>query len=193
MKTNTLLIIIIILLTILIGLLFYLFVGQDKKQDTHHTELTTQVEHSKEQVVDKIGQSEQQIIHHIDQELDFKNEEKLAELKQIAFDHESIQLANSAISHLKIEMQMYLADRGQLPTSLADLNLPPNWTPSSKLKSVELAYNAVVTITIDNETTKGTLIFTPTIHQESYIDWQCTTPNIRDIGLHLPTCEYTGQ
>lgn len=55
MKTNTLLIIIIVLLTILIGLLFYLFVGQDKKQDTHHTELTTQVEHSKEQVVDKIG------------------------------------------------------------------------------------------------------------------------------------------
>lgn len=193
MKTNTLLTIIIVLLVILIGLLFYLFVGQDKKQDTQHTELTTQVTQSKEQVVDKIGQSEQQIISHIDQELDFKNEEKLAELKQIAFDYESIQLANSAISHLKMEMQMYLADRGQLPTSLAELNLPHNWTPSSKIKSVTLDSRSVVTITIDNAQSKGTLIFTPSIHQESYIDWSCATPDIKEIGLHLPTCEYTGQ
>lgn len=156
--------IIIVLLTILIGLLFYMFSGQAEKQ----------------------------AINHIEQELSIKNDEKMAQLKQIAFDHESIQLAQSAISHLKMEMQMYLADRGQLPTSLADLNLPPNWTPSSKLKLVELAYNAVVTITIDNETTKGMLIFTPSIHQDSYIDWQCTTPDIKDIGLHLPTCSYTG-
>lgn len=165
MKTNTLLAIIIVLLVVLIGLLFYLFSGQ----------------------------AERRAIDHIEQELNAKNDEKLAQIKQIAFDHESIQLAQSAISHLKMEMQVYLADRGQLPTSLAELNLPNNWTPSSKIKSVELGNNSVVTIKIDNAQSKGTLIFTPSIHQESYIDWQCTTPDIKDIGLHLPTCEYVGK
>ncbi|AWY20763.1 pilin [Moraxella bovis] len=83
-------------------------------------------------------------------------------------------------------------DRGQLPTSLAELNLPSNWTPSSKIKSVTLDNHSVVTIKIDNATSKGTLIYTPTIHQDSYIDWQCTTPDIKDIERHLPTCSYTG-
>ncbi|MDO4897639.1 MAG: pilin [Moraxella sp.] len=165
MKTNILLTIIIILLLILIGSLFYLFGGQAEKR----------------------------AIEHIEQELNVKNDEKMAELKQIAFDHESIQLANSAISHLKMEMQLYLSNTGKLPTSLTDLNLPYNWTPSSKIKSVKLDNHSVVTITIDNTNSKGTLIFTPTIHQEHYIDWQCTTPNIKDIGLHLPTCAYTGK
>lgn len=90
---------------ILIGLLFYMFSGQAEKR----------------------------AINHIEQELSIKNDEKMAQLKQIAFDHESIQLAQSAISHLKMEMQVHLIDRGQLPTSLAELNLPSNWTPSSKM------------------------------------------------------------
>lgn len=164
MKTNTLLAIIIVLLTILIGLVFYMMSGQAEKR----------------------------AINHIEQELSIKNDEKMAELKQIAFDHESIQLAQSAISHLKMEMQVYLIDRGQLPTSLVELNLPSNWTPSSKIKSVALDNHSVVTITIDNAQSKGVLIFTPAIHQDSYIDWQCTTPDIADIGRHLPTCVYTG-
>ncbi|AWY20762.1 hypothetical protein LP123_09835 [Moraxella bovis] len=78
MKTNTLLAIIIALLTILIGLLFYMFSGQAEKR----------------------------AINHIEQELSIKNDEKMAQLKQIAFDHESIQLAQSVISHLKMEMQV---------------------------------------------------------------------------------------
>ncbi|MBE9579607.1 MULTISPECIES: pilin [Moraxella] len=164
MKTNTLLGIIIVLLAVLIGLVFYMMSGQAEKR----------------------------AINHIEQELSIKNDEKMAEFKQIAFDHESIQLAQSAISHLKMEMQVYLIDRGQLPTSLAELNLPSNWTPSSKIKSVDLDSNSVITITIDNAQSKGVLIFTPTIHQDSYIDWQCTTPDIADIGRHLPTCVYTG-
>lgn len=165
MKTNTLLAIIIVLLAILIGLLFYMMSGQAEKR----------------------------AINHIEQELSMKNDEKMAELKQIAFDNESIQLANSAISHLKTEMEIYLLENGRLPTALADLNLPPNWTPSRKIKSVYLDNNSMVTITIDNAQSKGTLIFTPAIHQDSYIDWQCTTPDIKDIGLHLPTCQYTGK
>ena len=164
MKTNTLLGIIIVLLAVLIGLVFYMMSGRAEKR----------------------------AINHIEQELSIKNDEKMAEFKQIAFDHESIQLAQSAISHLKMEMQVYLIDRGQLPTSLAELNLPSNWTPSSKIKSVDLDSNSVITITIDNAQSKGVLIFTPTIHQDSYIDWQCTTPDIADIGRHLPTCVYTG-
>ncbi|STZ08402.1 Uncharacterised protein [Moraxella caprae] len=164
MKTNTLLAIIIVLLTILIGLLFYMFSGQAEKR----------------------------AINHIKQELSIKNDEKMAKLKQIAFDHESIQLAQSAISHLKMEMQVHLIDRGQLPTSLAELNLPSNWTPSSKIKSITLDNHSVFTIKIDNATSKGTLIYTPAIHQNSYIDWQCTTPDIKDIERHLPTCSYTG-
>lgn len=165
MKTNILLAIIIVLLAILIGLLFYMMSGQAEKR----------------------------AINHIEQELSVKNDEKMAELKQIAFDNESIQLANSAISHLKTEMEIYLLENGRLPTALADLNLPPNWTPSRKIKSVYLDKNSMVTITIDNAQSKGTLIFTPAIHQDSYIDWQCTTPDIKDIGLHLPTCQYKGK
>lgn len=165
MKTNTLLTIIIVLLTILIGLLFYMFSGQAEKR----------------------------AIDHIEQELNAKNDEKMAQLKQIAFDHESVQLARAGFEQIRMDMQHYLFDRRELPKSLADLNLPPNWTPSSKIKSVTMNDKAVITIKIDNATSKGTLIFTPSIHQESYIDWQCTTPDIKEIGLHLPTCEYTGQ
>ncbi|WP_066802309.1 hypothetical protein [Moraxella oblonga] len=165
MKTNTLLSIIIVLLIILIGLFIYLFSGQAEKQ----------------------------AINHIEQELNAKNEEKMAQIKQIAFDHESIQLAKAGFEQIRMDMQHYLFDRGELPKSLVDLNLPPNWTPSSKIKSVKLDNHSVVTIHIDNAQSKGTLIFTPTIHQDSYIDWSCTTPDIKDIGLHLPTCEYTGK
>lgn len=165
MKTNTLLSIIVVLLVALVGLLGYQFSGMAEKR----------------------------ALDYIEQELNAKNDEKMAKLKQTAFDFESVQLAQSAIAHLKMEMQVYLGQWGRLPTSLTALNLPYNWTPSSKIKSVKLDSHSVVTIVIDNTQSKGTLIFTPSVHQESYIDWQCTTPDIADIGLLMPTCEYIGK
>lgn len=165
MKTNTLLTIVIVLLATLIGLMIYMFSGRAEKQ----------------------------AIAHIEQEISTKNDTQMAHLKQVAFDNESIQLANSGFAHIKMQMQVYLSDKGQLPKSLMDLNLAPNWTPSAKIKSVSIDNQSVVKFNIDNAHSKGTLIFTPSIHQDSYIDWQCTTPDIKDIGLHMPTCAYIGQ
>lgn len=173
-----------VIMALLVVLLALMWVNQNK---TTQTTLS-----AKEQVINRVGQSETNIIEHIDDSLDPKNAKRQTELKKLALAHESVQLAYGGFQHIKMEMQTRLAIEGRLPTTLADLNLSPQWTPSSKVKSVQIGANSVVYITLDNPNIKGTLTFTPTIHQDSYIDWQCTS-DIKDITIYLPTCDYVGQ
>ncbi len=167
MKPNTLLIIIAVLLTALLSLLFYQFVYSDT--------------------------AEKRAIAHIEHELDIKNEERMQEIKQFAYNHESFNTAQHAAAELKSMIMFYFADNGRLPNSLAELNLANNWTPSSKIKAVKMRADGVFTVIIDNAHTKGTLIYTPSIHQESYLDWACKTPDVADIGRYVPTCQYVGK
>lgn len=77
-------------------------------------------------------------ISHIEHELNIKNDEKMAKIKQIAFDHESVQLAQSAIAQL--QMQIYLADTVVCPLHWQSLILhwqslicPTTGHPAAKL------------------------------------------------------------
>lgn len=108
-------------------------------------------------------------------------------LKQVAFNAKNIATAHNAASELKHVIQVYFADNGELPSSLAQLNMADNWTPSA---TVNLHKNGVFTVVLDNTYTKGSLVFTPTIHQDSYLDWTCITPDIKGIGRYIPTCLY---
>lgn len=167
MKTNALFTLIAVLLTAILTLLFYQFLYSDT--------------------------AEKRAIAHIEQELDIKNEEQMQNIKQIAFNHENFNIAQGAAAELKHITTLYFFDNGRLPNSLAELNLADNWTPSSKIKAVKMRADGVFTIIIDNEHTQGTLIHTPSIHQESYLDWQCTTPDVADIGRYVPTCQYVSK
>ncbi|PJK13074.1 hypothetical protein CO613_10485 [Lysobacteraceae bacterium NML07-0707] len=165
--THYLLVAVAFLLAALISLLFYDFVYSNK--------------------------AEQRILDYIHQEMSIKNETQMRELRQLAYDSESILAAANGAAHLKIMVAEYHAMHQRLPTSLSDLNLARDWTPSSRVKTVKIDSNTTVTMVIDAEHSKGTLVYVPSLHRGQFVEWQCSTPDIRDIGRHLPTCEYTGR
>ena len=165
--THYLLVAVAVLLAALISLLLYDFVYSNK--------------------------AEQRTLDYIHQEMSIKNEAQMRELRQLAYDSESILAAANGAAHLKIMVAEYHAEHQRLPTSLRDLNLAHDWTPSSRVKAVEIDGNANVTMVIDTKHSKGTLVYVPGLHQDQFVEWQCSTPDIRDIGRHLPTCEYTGR
>lgn len=142
MKITAILIIIAVLLTAILTLVVYQFIYSDK--------------------------AEQRIITLIEEEIQIKNEEQMQELKQVAFNAENIATAYNGSSELKHVIQVYFADNGELPDSLAQLNMADDWTPSAKIKSVKLHKNGVFTVILNNDHTKGSLVFTPTIHQDSF-------------------------
>lgn len=165
-NTHYLLVAVAVLLAALISLLFYDFVYSNK--------------------------AEQRTLDYIRQEMSIKNEEQMRELKQLAYDSESIRAGANGATYLKTMIAEFYAEHQRLPTSLSDLNLAHDWTPSSRIKTVKIDGSSTVTIVIDDAHSKGTLVYVPGIHQHSFVEWQCSTPDIRDIGRHLPTCEYTG-
>ncbi|PJK11108.1 hypothetical protein CO614_01635 [Lysobacteraceae bacterium NML120232] len=168
MKTiHYLLFVVAVLLAALISLLFYDFVYSNK--------------------------AEQRTLDYIQAEMSSRNAEQMHELKQLAHDSESIHAAANGASYLKTMIAEFHAEYQRLPTSLRDLNLAPDWTPSSRIKTVTIDDSGAVTIVIDNAHSNGTLVYVPGIHQSQFVEWQCSTPDIRDIGRHLPTCEYTGR
>lgn len=165
--THYLLVAVAVLLAALISLLFYDFVYSNK--------------------------AEQRTLDYIQQEMSTRNAEQMRELRQLAYDSESILAAANGAAYLKTMIAEYYAEHQRLPTSLSDLNLAHDWTPNSRLKAVKIDGNARVTMVIDAAHSKGTLVYVPGIHQDQFVEWRCTTPDIRDIGRHLPTCEYTGR
>lgn len=130
-------------------------------------------------------------IAHTRQAMKDAERERLDQLKAKALRSESLLAAHTAVQALKVQYAEYHAEHGRLPGALADIGLPPHWTPSPKVQAVHLS-SQDVRIVLDNEHIRGSLVYAVRLHQGAYPDWQCHSPDIADIDDFLPACRYTG-
>ena len=133
----------------------------------------------------------EETIAHTRQAIEDADRERQEKFKQKALIAESILAAQNAAQSLQVITAEYHANHGRLPQSLTEMNLPAHWTPSPKIHAVLFEQNHV-RIVLDNAHIKGSLVYEVRLHQDTYPDWRCSSPDIADINDFLPACRYTG-
>lgn len=100
---------------------------------------------------------------------------------------------------LRLDIDLYIFDRGELPKSLSDFNHPDNWQPHPALAKIEMQENLtfILHFNPDWHTTGSIKLSKPLpaninedLHQLVGTSFDCTTADFAFINDYLPNCQY---
>lgn len=108
----------------------------------------------------------------------------------VAYISQGLSLASS----VRVQVAMHYQQTGKLPSSNAEIDLPPpEQFVSESISQMEITEGGVITIKYNEKSgvKDGLLYLTPDISKPHMgILWTCTTPSFKDIAAWAPQCKY---